>query len=233
MKYIGLFLSGGIGSRVGGEVPKQYLSAGGRPVFSYSLKVMMEHAGIDGVRIVADSEWEGEIASALSGMDTGAKRFLGFSLPGTTRQLSILNGLRDIVSDVSDPSETYVIVHDAARPLLSAELLSQLISACHGHDGALPVLPMKDTIYESMDKKTITGLLDRSTLFAGQAPEAYILDKYIAANEALLPKDILTVHGACEPAISYGMDIALIPGDEKNYKITTAEDLKKFLDITS
>ncbi len=228
MRFIALFLSGGIGSRIGGEVPKQYISVGGAPVFSYSMDVLMRCDRIDGVRIVADPEWEGEIEAYLTKSEYPADRFIGFSLPGATRQLSILNGLRDIASDLDEDEwgDTFVIVHDAARPCLTTDLLNALIEACPGHDGALPVLSMKDTIYESKDGKSISGLLDRSTLFAGQAPEAYVLDKYLKANEGLLPKDILTVSGACEPAITYGMDIALIPGDEKNIKITTPEDLE-------
>ncbi len=228
MKFIALFLSGGVGSRVGGEIPKQYLSVNGRPVFSYSLKVLMEHKDIFGVQIVADPEWESEIALAVKkdGMDTG--RLLGFSIPGATRQLSVLNGLKDILLLSEDPSETYIIIHDAARPMLGEKLISDIVDACPGHDGALPVLPMRDTIYESKDGRIISGLLDRSTLFAGQAPEAYVLDKYIKANEALLPKDILAVNGACEPAVSYGMDIALIAGDENNFKITTKSDMERF-----
>ncbi len=230
MKFIALFLSGGQGSRIGGEVPKQYITVGESPIFAYSLKSLFECEGIDGVRIVADPEWEGEIQSFLRGQACDDKKFLGFSIPGATRQLSILNGLHDIVADISDDeaSKTYIIVHDAARPNLSITLLNNLMDACVGHDGALPVLSMKDTIYESKDGRSISSLLDRKSLFAGQAPEAYVLDKYLKANEALLPKDILSVSGACEPAISYGMDIALLPGDENNYKITTPEDLERF-----
>ncbi|MCR5098774.1 MAG: 2-C-methyl-D-erythritol 4-phosphate cytidylyltransferase [Lachnospiraceae bacterium] len=230
MKYIALFLSGGIGSRIGGEVPKQYITVGDAPVFSYSLDVLMNCDRLAGVRIVADPEWEGEIEAFLNKSNYSDGRFMGFSLPGATRQLSILNGIRDIASDLDEDEwdDTFVIVHDAARPGLTAALLETLMDACPGHDGALPVLSMKDTIYESKDGKVISGLLDRNTLFAGQAPEAYVLDKYLKANEALLPKDILTISGACEPAVRYGMDIALLPGDEKNVKITTPEDLETF-----
>ncbi len=230
MKFIALFLSGGNGSRIGGEVPKQYITVGESPIFAYSLRSLFECEGIEGVRIVVDPEWEGEIQSFLRSRSYDDHRFLGFSLPGATRQLSILNGLHDIANDIPEEelSKTYIILHDAARPNLSIKLLGELMDACAGHDGALPVLSMKDTIYESKDGRRISALLDRKSLFAGQAPEAYVLDKYVKANENLLPKDILSVSGACEPAVSHGMDIALLPGDENNYKITTPEDLERF-----
>ena len=122
----------------------------------------------------------------------------------------------------------YVLIHDAARPLLSAELISDCLEAVRGHDGVLPVLPMKDTVYRSADGRSITSLLDRSTVFAGQAPEVFLLGRYLQASRRLLPDAILRINGSTEPAIMDGMDIAMIPGDEGNFKITTKEDLERF-----
>lgn len=91
-----------------------------------------------------------------------------------------------------------------------------------------PVLPMKDTVYCSEDGRSITSLLDRSTVFAGQAPEVFLLGRYLQASRRLLPDAILRINGSTEPAIMGGMDIAMIPGDEGNFKITTREDLERF-----
>ena len=70
--------------------------------------------------------------------------------------------------------------------------------------------------------------MDRSKVYAGQAPEAFRYGKYLEANEALLPDRILDIKGSTEPAIKQGMNIKMIPGDENNYKITTKADLEKF-----
>ena len=157
-------------------------------------------------------------------------RFRGFSAPGETRALSILNALRDVASFASD--DDIVIIHDAARPFVSPEQISDLIDACREHDGALPVLPMKDTVY-LLPESTQAGieLLDRSRIVAGQAPEAFRFGKYLAANEALLPDRIKTINGSTEPALLAGMDIVTIPGDEKNFKVTTKEDLARYIRI--
>lgn len=149
-----------------------------------------------------------------------------FSNPGENRQLSILHGLEDIRGYASDWD--YVFIHDAARPLLSEQQITDCMEGAAGHDGVLPVLPMKDTVYSSADGKKITALLKRSEIYAGQAPEVFRLGPYYEANCRLLPEKIKQINGSTEPAIMAGMDIVMIPGDEGNFKITTKEDLERF-----
>ncbi|MDE7233113.1 MAG: 2-C-methyl-D-erythritol 4-phosphate cytidylyltransferase, partial [Lachnospiraceae bacterium] len=100
-----------------------------------------------------------------------------------------------------------------------------------GHDGVLPVLPMKDTVYQSTDGKRVGALLNRSEIYAGQAPEAFRIGPYYEANKKLCPDRILKINGSTEPAVMAGMDIVMIPGDEGNFKITTREDLERFKEI--
>lgn len=222
---IALLLSGGTGLRVGGDIPKQYIEAGGRPVISYSIETLSAHVGIDKIQIVADEMWHGKIREWLADADVGEK-FSGFSLPGANRQLSIVNGLESIRAYASD--EDVVLIHDAARPMLSPEMVTGCLGAVKGHDGVIPVLPMKDTVYESTDGNTISRLLNRSHIYAGQAPEVFCLGKYYEANRALMPDQILAINGSTEPAVMAGMRMAVIPGDEANFKITTKADLERF-----
>lgn len=114
---------------------------------------------------------------------------------------------------------------------MTAAQISDCLKAAKGHDGALPVLPMKDTVYLSENGKMVSSLLDRGKIYAGQAPEAFVFGKYYEANRALLPDKILEINGSTEPAVMAGMDIAMIPGDERNFKITTAADLERFREI--
>ena len=111
--------------------------------------------------------------------------------------------------------------------MVSADMLSACVEACREHDGVVPVLPMKDTVYLG-DGRKITSLLDRGRVFAGQAPEAFLLGKYFEANRCLMPNQIDRINGSTEPAVMAGMDIAMIPGDEGNFKITTQMDLNRF-----
>ncbi len=229
---IALVLSGGTGSRLGGKIPKQYLACDGRMMITRCLGTAFSHADLDAVEIVAAEMWRDTIVQEMETwifQQNVALRdkFFGFSDPGETRQLSILSGLRDIARRVS--GDDIVMVHDAARPRLSAPLISDCLNAFDGHDGVMPVLPMKDTVYLSRDGKTVSKLLPRSEIFAGQAPEFFRLGKYLRANESLSRDEMLAINGATEPAILAGMDIAMIPGDEANFKITTAADLERYL----
>lgn len=218
---IALILSGGTGSRLGGDIPKQYMEVAGKPLIAYSLDVLIRHEGIDRVQIVADVNWQDYIRGAVQ-----SNKPLDFSLPGKTRQLSIFNGISDIREYSED--EDIVFIHDAARPNLTSDMISNYIKSMQGHDGLMPVLPMKDTVYHSLNGDRVDGLLKRSEIVAGQAPELFLLGKYYEANRLLLPEDILSINGASEPAVMAGMDIAIVSGDENNYKITTVADFDRF-----
>ena len=223
---IALILSGGTGARLGSDIPKQYLEVAKKPVIAYCIETLSLHEEIDGLQIVADALWQKKIAGWLKEADQKDK-FRGFSAPGENRQLSIFHGLQDIRAYADDKS--YVFVHDAARPLLSGQQISDCLRGAAGHDGLMPVLPMKDTVYTSLDGgKSVSALLDRSTVYAGQAPEVFLLGRYYEANRKLLPKRIRKINGSTEPAILDGMEIAMIPGDEGNFKITTKADLERF-----
>ena len=234
---IALLLSGGTGSRIRSEVPKQYIRVGDQMIVTRSLCRLMGHGLIDGVWIVAAREWQDaiveDVCNALRDSAGNAEEYLqwkqkllGFSAQGDTRADSIYRGLLDL-RQCMDPMDV-VLIHDAARPMVSQELITSCLMACATHDGAMPVLPMKDTVYESADGQVITRLLERQHVYAGQAPEAFRYGKYLEAYRRLSPAQIASLHGSTEPAIMAGMDIAMLPGDENNYKITTPMDLKRY-----
>jgi 2-C-methyl-D-erythritol 4-phosphate cytidylyltransferase len=225
---IALILSGGIGTRVGADIPKQYIEVCGKPVISYCIEQLSKNADIDVIQIVAAEEWRESILKWLKISDINTK-FKGFSKPGDNRQLSIYNGLKDISEYAADSDA--VFIHDAARPLLSQQLISRCIDSLKGHDGVLPVLPMKDTVYLSRDGKSIASLCRREELYAGQAPEVFRFGSYLRANKTLLPDKILSINGSTEPAVMAGLDIVMTDGDENNFKITTKADLDRFTDI--
>lgn len=222
---IALILSGGTGNRMEIEIPKQYVEVGGKQVICYSAERLACHNMVDGIQIVAAQEWRREISQWIR-PEEFRRKFRGFSEPGSSRQLSILSGLQDIRSYAEDGDA--VFIHDAARPLLYDAQITDCLTKIAGHDGVMPVLPMKDTVYSSVDGKTVGALLNRNEIYAGQAPEVFLLGKYYEANRRLLPDKILQINGAAEPAVMAGMDIAMIPGDERNFKITTKADLENF-----
>lgn len=225
---VALILSGGNGTRLGSDIPKQYIKVYDRSVISYCIEQLSCHEGIEGIQLVAVPQWHAAIRECLEKYDKNGK-FRGFSSPGANRQLSIYNGITDIRTYADDLD--IVLIHDAARPMLSARMISECLDAVQGHDGVVPVLPMKDTVYRSVDGKKISALVNRSEIYAGQAPEAFKIGAYYEANRRLFPDKILKVNGSTEPAVMAGMDMVMIAGDEGNFKITTKEDLERFREI--
>ncbi|MCM1120985.1 MAG: 2-C-methyl-D-erythritol 4-phosphate cytidylyltransferase [Eubacterium sp.] len=219
---IALILAGGTGTRLGSDIPKQYMTIKGKMIITHCLQVFGMHPQMDAIQIVAHEQWHEAICGQMPVDVTNKLR--GFSEPGTNRQRSIYHGLQDIMRYAKETD--VVIVHDAARPLVSAKLLLACVEACKEHDGVVPVLPMKDTVYLG-DGKMITSLLERERVYAGQAPEAFVLGKYYEANRRLMPDRIDRINGSTEPAVMAEMDIAMIPGDEGNFKITTQADLER------
>lgn len=220
-----ILLSGGTGTRMGTARPKQYLEVGGRSILSYSMQVLIQHQQISALQIVADPQWHDFILHQVHAIN-GTSKLWGFSSPGKNRQESIFHALQNCESRLNQNDA--VLIHDAARPLLSSALIDRCVGALDGHDGVLPVLNLKDTVYLSKDGTAISGLLNREEIFAGQAPELFLYGKYYRANQFLTTDELLAIHGSTEPAILAGMDIAMVPGEESNFKITTNPDLLRF-----
>ena len=214
---VALILSGGTGLRLGSDIPKQYIEVAGRPIISYCLETLSSHEEVEALQIVADPAWQDLIWNCLRQTDS-KKKFRGFSEPGENRQLSIFHGLQDIRTYAEDSG--YVFIHDAARPCLSPEQITDCLQGAEGHEGLMPVLPMKDTVYTSLDGgKSVAALLDRSTVYAGQAPEVFRIGRYYEANQKLFPDRIRQINGSTEPAVLDGMEIIMIPGDEGNLRL--------------
>ena len=221
-----IFLAGGVGSRLQWEIPKQYVMVAGKLLVTYSLETLCRHPGIDTVLVVAEYKWRECIEKDLKKYVV-TNKLCGFADPGLNRQLSILNALNEIKHNWNAVVDN-ILIHDAARPNLSEKQITECMRVLEEHDGVMPTLPMKDTVY-LCEGTSVSSLLDRSKVFVGQAPEAYKFDKYYEANRRLQPSDLSMINGSTEPAIMAELDVVTIPGDEHNYKITTPQDLKRFI----
>ena len=217
-----VILAVGAGTRMGGCVPKQFINVNGKPLLQYSLEAVRDCECAGEVWIVAGEPWRGAVERMIK--EAGiSSRFRGLCDPGPERQVSVMNALTELMKEET-AENSYVMVHDGARPLVSGELIRRCFEAAAGRDGAVPVLPVRDTVYRMEDGR-LSGLLKRDQLAAGQAPEVFRLKPYYDANLALMPDQIMRIRGSAEPAVLAGMDIVVIPADERNIKITTQEDL--------
>lgn len=224
---VGLILAGGVGTRMGADRPKQYLLAGGKPIIAYASKIFQNHKEIDRIVIVADEAWRDYICEWLQ--KEQITKPVDFAVPGKTRQHSIYNGL--ICCEAFVGKDDIVIVHDAARPLVSDQIISDCIAGAKEKGGAMPVIPVKDTVYRSVDGNTITNLMTRSEIFAGQAPEAFRFGAYYDVHNSVDDEEISKTAGSSEIAFRHGIEIKLVEGSERNFKITGREDLERFEQI--
>jgi 2-C-methyl-D-erythritol 4-phosphate cytidylyltransferase len=220
-----LILAGGSGERMRGlAVPKQYHPVKGIPLIAYSLRGFQDCAAISRILVVAEKSWRGLIDEWIA--REGIAKFFGFADAGETRQESVCAGLLAL-EDLTDKDDI-VLVHDAARPAVTEELILACIAETARRDGATPVLPVRETIYRSEDGRGVSALLDRDKLYIGQTPEGYRFGKYLKAHRSITAAELARIRGSSEIAFRFGLDIGLFPGDERNFKITTNEDLERF-----
>lgn len=211
--FAAVIVAAGKGLRVGGDTPKQFRTYRGKPVLAHSVSALVE-AGCIQLVIVAPEGLHGE-ALAAAGHPEGAITVTGAS----TRQGSVRAGLEALEKFSPD----HVLIHDAARPDLPFEVIERLLSALGEHPGAIPTLPVVDSLAVASDTGVMAGKAERETLRRVQTPQAF---RYA---------DILSAHRAWAGAPNAGDDaqvlssmngsVALVDGDERLKKITFAEDL--------
>lgn len=221
-----VILSGGVGSRMNRpDCPKQYIEVLGKPVLVYTLETFQENPDVDSIVIVAAPQWRGDIDGWLK--QYGIGKFTGYADPGDTRQESFLSGLEACMALSEDPRDR-VIIHEAVRPLVTGKLISACLKQIDEYEGCMPIIPMNDTIYQSTDGENLTGLADRSILYCGQSPEAFLLWKFTQVNRDTELEELKKIRGASELAYKKGVRMHLIPGEQNNFKITYEPDLDRF-----
>lgn len=217
---VALVTAAGSGTRVGGNCKKQFLSLGGVSILRRSLTPFDHHPDIHQIIVTLPASecthWQG-ILSKDHTLTTPVLCIPG----GTTRQDSVRLGLEAAVSFTPE----IVLIHDAARPLLSDKLLREIIISADINGAALPVLPVKDTIKIIRDGMLVSTL-DRSTLGAAQTPQAFRFPLILELHRQAL-SDGIEVTDDASIFEHYGHPVAALPGEETNFKVTTPEDLER------
>ncbi|NIJ42764.1 2-C-methyl-D-erythritol 4-phosphate cytidylyltransferase/2-C-methyl-D-erythritol 2,4-cyclodiphosphate synthase [Parvibaculum indicum] len=218
MKIVALIVAAGRGSRAGPGAPKQFRDLGGEPVLRHTLRRFAGHPGVEAVLTVIhpdDRDAFEEAAAGLSGL-------LPPVTGGDTRQASVLRGLEALESEAPDA----VLIHDGARPFVSARLIDDTIEALQTHRGAMPGLPVADTLRRSHDG--LAGdAVPRDGLWRAQTPQAFHYPSILAAHRAARDGGNASYTDDVAVAAAAGIDVAVVPGDEDNFKITSAEDLMR------
>ena len=221
-----VILSGGIGTRMRDDgFPKQYLTVFEKPILVYALEVFEACPRIDQIVVVASHTWHEQIKQWLA--QYGITKCQVIAQAGDSRQESVMNGLLACVGpDTTDRDN--VLIHEAVRPLVSQRILADCMDALQHHDCCIPVLPIHDTTYVSLNGTQISQLTDRDHLFRGQAPEGFKLLQYLEMSRQLPQDQRSSIRGSTELAYMNGLDIQLIAGETANFKLTNPGDLELF-----
>jgi 2-C-methyl-D-erythritol 4-phosphate cytidylyltransferase len=197
MTVVGIVPAGGSGERLGADRPKAFVVCAGRPMVEWSLDALQPSCS----RIV--------VAAPPSHVRPG------WVAGGSSRSASVRNALD------AAPDATVVVVHDAARPLVTAGLVRECLAALEGVDGVIAASPASDTVHVSSSDRLIRETPDRSTLWAAQTPQVFRAD---ILRRALAVGDSATDEAALVAAV--GGTVRLIEGPSDNIKVTTQTDLR-------
>ncbi|SLN60204.1 bifunctional 2-C-methyl-D-erythritol 4-phosphate cytidylyltransferase/2-C-methyl-D-erythritol 2,4-cyclodiphosphate synthase [Roseisalinus antarcticus] len=205
MTTAALIVAAGRGVRAGGALPKQWRPLAGARVIDHTIAAFRA-AGLDRIVVVVQADDQ----NPLAGVVTVAG--------GATRQASVRAGLEALADDPPD----LVLIHDAARPLVSPALVSRICAALESSDGAAPALAVTDALWTGAEGR-VTGTRAREGLFRAQTPQGFRFAPILAAHRT-------AAEGAAddvEVARAAGLDVAIVPGDEDNFKITGPEDFAR------
>ena len=216
---VAVIVAAGRGARVGGtgDVPKQYRALAGDPVLAHSLRALTGHSGVDAVEVVIHDH-DRELYEAAA--RPYAARLLEPVLGGATRQESARLGLEALCPRAPER----VLIHDAARPFLTGDLLTRLIEALDETPAAIAAEPVSDTLKRASPDGTIGDTIDRANLWRAQTPQAFRFAPILAAHRRAAEaarSDFTDDAGLAEWA---GLAVKLVPSASANIKLTTAED---------
>lgn len=215
MTVAAVIVAGGSGLRAGGEKPKQYQVIGGRPVIWWTLKAFLEHPGIALVQPVIGEGHEDMFAEATAGL-ASASPVIG----GTTRQDSCRIGVEAVAH--SNPGK--VLIHDAARPFVSRDLISHVIAWLDRCRAVVPGLPISETI-KFAPGGIVGRTVDRAGMWTAQTPQGFLFDDIRSAHRTAREKATENLTDDASVAEVSGIEISMIPGRVENRKLTTAEDI--------
>ncbi|MSU07563.1 2-C-methyl-D-erythritol 4-phosphate cytidylyltransferase [Veillonellaceae bacterium WCA-693-APC-5D-A] len=229
MANIALIIAGGSGERMNQDIPKQFLTVNERPVIVYTLEAFQNHPEIDGIAVVCIEGWE-------SVLQAYAKQFniskLTTIVPGGQNgQASIRNGVYALRKQYRN--DDIVLVHDAIRPMVSAEIISDCIRVTKKKGNAITVIPCAEAMIETDNGFQSIGSYPRDRLKRTQTPQGFYLGDICNLHEKALEAGITNSVASCTLMIEMGQQVFFSAGSEKNIKLTTVDDIDIFKALLS
>lgn len=204
----------------GDTLPKQYRSIAGRPVLARTLEAFARIPGIDRI-IVVIGAGDNALFAGLGHTADGCETVIG----GATRQQSVLAGLEALAKDTHAPD--LVLIHDAARPFVSAEVIARVVEALEHAPAALPVMPVPETVKRLEGGTTVVATIDRSALATAQTPQGFRFADILATHRRAAASSGTQFTDDASIAEWAGLAVRAVAGDGRNFKITTREDFER------
>ena len=237
MKNVAVVLAGGTGSRMGASVPKQFLSFAGRAVIEYSIDTFNAHPAIDEVAVVMHHDWRQEFEK-IADRNRWAKLTKVID-GGDERYMSTLNA---VMAYIDYPDDTNLLLHDAARPLVSVAVIDRVVASLEHNEAVGVAVPSTDTVWEVhpdmngelrvecgefVMPRLVARIPERRLMWRAQTPQAFRLPLIRDAYQRALQDPQFQATDDCGVVRKYmpGTKIAVVEGEEKNMKLTSAEDM--------
>ncbi|MFS8038487.1 bifunctional 2-C-methyl-D-erythritol 4-phosphate cytidylyltransferase/2-C-methyl-D-erythritol 2,4-cyclodiphosphate synthase [Xanthobacter sp. AM11] len=218
---VAIIVAAGRGTRAGGSLPKQYQSLAGEPVLRRTLRLFASHPAVTAVLAVIHNDDSGLFADTARDLP----KILAPATGGATRQASVRAGLEALAARGMAPA--IVLVHDAARPHASPDLVARAIAAARHAAAAIPVLPVTDTVKRLDASGVVAETLDRARLRTVQTPQAFRFDALRAAHGAAAAAGVDTLTDDAAVMEWAGHLVATFDGEAGNVKLTTPEDMAR------
>ncbi len=215
MKIGALVVAGGRGQRFGGGIPKQYRLLGGVPILARTVAALQAHAQIGRVQVVIHRDDRALYDAAISGLEVAAP-----VMGGASRQESVRAGLEALAGWGPE----LVLIHDSVRPLVDQVVISAVIAGLAVHPACLAAVPVADTL-KRVVAWVVSDTVEREGLWRAQTPQGFRFAGILAAHRALAASG-REMTDDCMIAEQAGMTVAIVPGSEENFKITTEADLR-------
>lgn len=225
---IALIIAGGSGSRMGQDIPKQFVNVYDKPVIIYTLEGFQKHPEIDAIEVVCIDGWQDMLKAYAKQFNISKLKWV---VPGgASGQESIRNGIYALEGKASP--DDIVVIHDGVRPLLDSSVLSDVLKVCREHGNAVTSMPYNEQIFvkDKNDSSVTTEYIPRETLRRVSTPQAYRFGKLLSSYKKAFAEGI-GIYGSSYTntmMVELGETLHFAAGSDRNIKLTTKDDLELF-----
>ena len=221
---IALLTAAGCGSRMHQDIPKQFLHINNKPIIIYTMEAFEHNPQIDAMIVITLESWKDFIWAYAKQFNITKLKWVVSG--GASGQESIYNGLMKLKENCKETD--VILVHDGNRPLITNDIIANSLSVFSKFGSAVAAIPCTEAVFKSTDGFSSTISIPREKLFRTQTPHTYTLGKLLWAHEQAKEKNITNSTATCTLMQKLGETIYLSKGSEKNFKLTTLEDIDIF-----